>query len=107
MATQVTRYMLNSDSGTAGVLNSSVRQMNDFIAEFSLNFTVDFAVHRWTCIELDAEVAVVAFYAWWNDEKTGTRAGETLTDVFVKVTDLCTCCEHEYDYDANESVVGV
>jgi hypothetical protein len=101
MATTVTRTMLNSDSGAHAVLSSSVRGMNDFIAEAATAFARDFAVYRWTCIELDAEVTVVAFYAWWNNEETGTRAGETITDVFTKVADLCTCCEHEYDHDYN------
>ncbi|MFF1701247.1 hypothetical protein [Streptomyces sp. NPDC058252] len=97
MATTVTLTMLNSDSGAAGVLNSSLRAMNDFIAEVALSGIRDFAVYRWTSRELDAEVTVVAFYAWRTDEETGTRAGETITDVFTKEDDLCTCCEHAYD----------
>jgi hypothetical protein len=102
MATTVTRYMLTAD-GAAGTLNSSVRQMNDFIADCATSYLRDFAVYRWTCIDLDAEVLVVAVYAWWTDEKLGIRAGETITDIFCKVNDLCTCCEHEYDYAANDA----
>ncbi|MER5754350.1 hypothetical protein [Streptomyces sp. NPDC002088] len=100
MATAVTRYFLNAD-GESFALDANQQAMRSYIADWVI-WGRSLAVYTWTCIELEADVTVVAFYSCWDREEDGIRAGETITDIFVRVVDLCTCCEHDYDYAANE-----